>query len=71
MPLAVRQHAEHRHLTIADLAQPSRPLPRDADRAVPLSGKAAFVDDPGAGRLPPQKSIDVATDLRHHGFVIP
>src|SRR5271154_3107809 len=50
VPLAVRQHREHRDLTIVDLAQPPRPLPGHADRMIPLFGEAALVDDQRARR---------------------
>jgi hypothetical protein len=32
--LAIRQHTEHRDLTVVHLAQAPRPLPSDADRAI-------------------------------------
>src|SRR6202453_3716625 len=53
--LAVRQHPEHRDLTIVDLAQPPRRLPGHPDRAIALLGKAALVEDESAGRLPPRR----------------
>ena len=71
VPPIVRQNAEYRDLAIVDLAQPPRPLPGDADRAVPLLGEAAFVDDQRAGRLAAQKSVRIPADLRHYGFVVP
>ncbi len=71
VPLAVRQHAEHRNLTIIDLAQPSRPLPGHPDRATGLLGEAALVDDQRARRLVAQKGVRVPADLRHDGLVIP
>jgi hypothetical protein len=71
VPLAVRQHREHRDLAIVDLAQPPRPLPGHADRTIPLLGEAALVDDQGARRLAAQKTIRVRSDLRHHRLVVP
>jgi len=71
VPPIVRQNSEHRDLAIVDLAQPPRPLPGHADRAVPLLGEAALVDDQRARRLAAQKSVRVPADLRHHRFVVP
>ena len=71
VPLAVRQHPEHRDLTIVDLAQPPRPLPGDAHRTIALLGEAALVDDQRARRLAAQKSVRVPADLRHHRLVVP
>ena len=71
VPLAVRQHAEHRDLTIVDLAQPPGPLPGDAHRAVALFGEAALVDDQRARRLAAQKGVRVPADLRQHRLVVP
>ena len=71
VPLAVRQHAEHRDLTIVDLSQPPRPLPGDAHRAIALFGEAALVDDQRARRLAAQSRVRVPADLRHHWLVVP
>jgi len=71
VPLAVRQHAEHRDLTIVDLAQPPRPLPGDAHRAVALFGEAALVDDQRARWLAAQKGVRVSADLRQYRLVVP
>jgi hypothetical protein len=78
VPLAVRQHAEHRDLTIIDFAQTPGPLPGDAHRAIALFGEAALVDDQGphpelveGRRFAAHKSVRVMADLRHHGFVVP
>jgi len=70
MPLAIRQHSE----TATDNCRPcpaAGPLPGDADRAIPLLGKAALVDDQRAGRLAAQQIVGVAADLRCHGLVVP
>ena len=68
---AVGQHREHRHLAVVDLAQAAGPLPGHANRAIPLFGKAALVDDQAAGRLAAQQTIRVLADLRHHRLVVP
>jgi hypothetical protein len=71
VPLAVRQHAEHRDLTIVDLAQSPSPLPSDAHRAVALFGEAALVDDQRARRLAAQQGVRVPPYLRQHRLVVP
>ena len=71
MPLTVAQHAEHSHLAVVDLAQPSRPLASHTHRTIALLGKAAFVDDQAAGRLAAQQAVSVPADLRHNRLVVP
>src|SRR5271165_1000654 len=63
--------AEHRDLTIVDLAQPPGPLPRNANRAIALLGEAALVDDQATGRLAAQQAVGVLADLSRHRLVLP
>ena len=75
VPLAVRQHAEHRDLTIVDLAQPPGPLPGHADRAIALFGEAALVDDQALVGLPPRsrsasRPICATTGSWSHGELL-
>jgi hypothetical protein len=58
-------------LAIIDLAQPTRPLTRHADRALPLFREAALVDDQATCRLATQKAVRVLADLGDHRRVIP
>ncbi|MFZ2633444.1 MAG: hypothetical protein WA081_00390 [Desulfosalsimonadaceae bacterium] len=68
---AFGQNAENRHLSVVDLAKSAKPLPRCANRHLPLLGKGTLIDQKSGHLIVADQFNAIAGNMVDHCLRIP